>query len=480
MFNKDFYPTPPQVARILLSDLYKHHFSGRAILEPSAGKGDLVKAIEEHFGKNRRYDLYMMENDIELCNFLHSLETSAKLIGNDFLNDECYYKPYLIIMNPPFSNGDEHLLRAWELVANEGVIRCVLNAQTYDNPYSEKRKLLKSIIDTNGAIIARGHWFTAAQRQTNVECIVVELIKPKQVEDYDLDFSALKGDNLKELLDDSSNELAIQDNLGNKEYYYKKAIESFEESMKHLQRCNAMMAGCIKDSHLKVDISQYLSKGQDGYNEFVKEFNKNSWNSLLGETDFTKHLTEKSKEKFLQNYSKQSVLMFTKENMTALLSIFRDNAATILDSCILEVFDLLTKYYKENRTHIEGWKTNDVYKVNQKVILPIQLSWYDVEYTSRHKLDDIDRALCYLTGKKLDEITTLCKTVQELYKNKQSGVCADTTFFKIKYFKKGTLHLQFKDVLLWEYFNCCASSLRGYPLPEETTVKNRFNTQKLF
>ena len=42
MYNASFYPTPPEVAEKMLAKAGK--LSGRSILEPSAGKGDLADA----------------------------------------------------------------------------------------------------------------------------------------------------------------------------------------------------------------------------------------------------------------------------------------------------------------------------------------------------------------------------------------------------------------------------------------------------
>ena len=51
------------------------------------------------------------------------------------------YKHYdLIIMNPPFDNGDKHLLKAIDLQKNGGAIICLLNAETLKNPYSKYKK----------------------------------------------------------------------------------------------------------------------------------------------------------------------------------------------------------------------------------------------------------------------------------------------------------------------------------------------------
>jgi len=96
MFNKDFYPTPSSVFYMLVEGINAYSLNGNSILEPSAGKGDLVKQIERYVSSIRNISIYMMENDLELRNILLGLETTATFIGSDFLEDDCYYKPDLI------------------------------------------------------------------------------------------------------------------------------------------------------------------------------------------------------------------------------------------------------------------------------------------------------------------------------------------------------------------------------------------------
>ena len=43
-------------------------------------------------------------------------------------------------MNPPFSNGDKHLLKALEMQENSGEVIAIVNAETIRNPFSNRRK----------------------------------------------------------------------------------------------------------------------------------------------------------------------------------------------------------------------------------------------------------------------------------------------------------------------------------------------------
>lgn len=107
-----------------------------------------------------------------------------------------------------------------------------------------------------------------------------------------------------------------------------------------------------------------------------------------------------------------------------------------MEQAVNEAFDHMTKYHETNRVHIEGWKTNDFWKVNKKVIFPygFEYSLSDkprIAYKSINILDDIDKAMCFLSGKNFENIKTIVNTVQSSTDN----LCY-SEFFKIRYFIK--------------------------------------------
>ena len=44
-------------------------------------------------------------------------------------------------------------------------------------------------------------------------------------------------------------------------------------------------------------------------------------------------------------------------------------------------------------------------------------------------------------------------------------------FFKIRGFKKGTMHFTFRDEKLWYQFNTAVAKIKGWQLPAETDTK---------
>lgn len=123
------------------------------ILEPSAGKGDLLNVIKERISswhRTPKNKLYAIEQNHELKAILR--DKGFRVVGSDFLQYRPEVQLDLIVMNPPFSNADEHILHAWNIL-EEGEIVALCNRETIDNPHSERRKLLERVIYDNSGTV---------------------------------------------------------------------------------------------------------------------------------------------------------------------------------------------------------------------------------------------------------------------------------------------------------------------------------------
>jgi hypothetical protein len=88
---------------------------------------------------------------------------------------------------------------------------------------------------------------------------------------------------------------------------------------------------------------------------------------------------------------------------------------------------------------------------------------YD-SYNGR-KINDLTKVLCNLTG-------TNYNTIGDVYSFKQgeqivSNIWYDWGFFEIKAFKKGTMHLKFKNDKDWYLLNQAYGKLKGFTLKEK-------------
>ena len=149
----EFYQTPKSICGQMIGCV--NWAKVKTILEPSAGKGDLCEAVKM-FKHERRYDertdIDCIEIDMNLRFVLKG--KGFRVVHDNFLSYATNKQYDLIIMNPPFSNGDEHLVRAVEMQEGTGgQIVCLLNAETLLNPFLNLRKVLLKKIKEHKAVV---------------------------------------------------------------------------------------------------------------------------------------------------------------------------------------------------------------------------------------------------------------------------------------------------------------------------------------
>lgn len=498
MFNKEFYPTPKEVIRQMLKGV---DLKGKCILEPSAGKGDILDYITNDYnGKDA--NVYAIEQEPDLKAILH--EKKYRVIGDDFLSYSGSYYFDLIVMNPPFSNGVDHLLKAWEIL-QDGQIICLLNSETIANQFSEKRQLLGRIIEEYGSSEDIGAVFMDAERSTRVNCSIVRLTKVAA--EIPLDFNFESTQNKKHSFDFDENLLqnpiATRDIIGNMEKQYSDLQGAYVEYLKSVKRLYYYATDLVDRSHIDIkkmgdDCMSRKGNNRESFNNFLDATKQQIWASVISRTNIDKYMTASVKENFQKFSEQQGYMDFNKENVASLVSLVFGNRHNIMKQAITDVFTNFTKYYDENRCHVEGWKTNDKYKVNRKIILPYYIKFDDdwakkgwggrfsLNYSYREKLLDVDRVLCYITGENFDElrgdkensngihsdgtITGALSRKFDIIGKINSGDQIDNTteskFFNIKFFRKGTLHIEFKDAWVWQEFNMQACDGLNW-LPEQ-------------
>lgn len=97
IFNQDFYPTPRNVI-----DLMELNVKGKTILEPSAGKGNIIDYVLEYGAK----EVYFCEinNDLSaICEKKNATKIKSNFLevtAEEIVGVDC------IIMNPPFQNSE--------------------------------------------------------------------------------------------------------------------------------------------------------------------------------------------------------------------------------------------------------------------------------------------------------------------------------------------------------------------------------------
>ena len=507
MFDFEFYPTPEKVIEMMISPFVHENKYGEKIfnteyeiLEPSAGKGDILDYIINHF-YNYNYRSYFINHIscIEIDPNLQAIlrEKGYRLIGCDFLNWEPKKSFNLILMNPPFSNGCTHLLHAWNIL-DDGDIVCLLNEETIKNPYTEERKVLNRIIeDNNGKVEFIGNCFHDAEIKTDVNVAIVRLHKNGKGSKFDFNFenkSHEKKSDFENIMEEE-NPIARKDLIGNLVLSFEQAREQFinvEKEVVKLARILSNNGGCdFLESCLKPLFSINNNTNSDlirfnvinSYNNFSDIIRDYFWNYVFTNTKVSELMTSRVKKEFDTFCKTHKELDFTKENIENLFLTLLSSKNDIMSATIEDCFDLLTKYHKENRVYQEGWKTNDAFMINKKFILPDIVRYRDYclsnyYYNYDRDIHDIDVVMAYLDNKSVENTKTIEISISEACNDGKTY--AESDYFKLRWYKKGTCHFEFKYEWMYLKLNVIATDKKNW-IPGELKKKyeNKINNLRI-
>lgn len=463
IFDPELFPTPPEVISRMLQGLT---LQGVTVLEPSAGKGNLVKAMQEQGAQviacERHEDLRKI------------LQTFCQVIGQDFLQVTSDQVSHVsaIVMNPPFSNADRHILHAFDIAPPGCHVRALCNLQTVEHAYTQTRQQLATLINEHGSYQDLGEAFAQAERQTGVKVALIELQKPGQ--NYEQEFA---GFTMEDEPEEQANAVIGYNFIRDLVNRYIGSIKIYDKQLETAAQLNELQAGYFPVSGQELAISVTRGGIPVKRNEFKKAMQKAGWKTIFERLDMGKIATRGLREDINKFIETQQNIPFTMANIYKMLEIVIGTTGARMDKALLEVFDKVTKHHHENRHNVEGWQTNSHYLLNRRFILPniVEPSWGGGMSGNYHgweeAVDDLQKALCYLsatdyaTCRRLNEF--LRKPDQESDQPAQFGAWYDWGFFKIKGHKKGTMHFEFLDAELWAKFNRKIAELKGYPLPEK-------------
>lgn len=87
--------------------------------------------------------------------------------------------------------------------------------------------------------------------------------------------------------------------------------------------------------------------------------------------------------------------------------------------------------------------------------------WIGIKYSKKTSLDDIDKAICRTEGMSFENIITIKDSIEDAIK--QGKDLCESTFFKpIRFYKKGTVHLYWKDNKVRERFNMAVAKTKKW------------------
>lgn len=469
--NADFYPTPEEVISIMMLG---ENILGKTILEPSAGSGNIVKWLKA----NGAGEVIACEKDTHLQKLLAG---ECQLLASDFLTvtSEQISHVDFIVMNPPFSEGVKHIKHAFEIAPAGCTIIALCNTSNIENRYSIERAELHELIELYGCSENLGSVFDDAERTTSVSVSLVKLYKEGSGEN---EFANYIFSNEEDVLDNNNTEGLVQYNVvRDMVNRYTSAVKLFDETMEATQKINDIAK--FSDDRYNYMPIRFGTIGERGQavnitrQQYKKQLQKYYWRIIFNKLNMEKHATMGLREQINKFIETQVNVPFTMHNVYQVLNMVIQTTGQRMEKALLEAFDMICSFSAENSTAGEKWKTNANYMINRKFIVP-NIVDYDPRYSSlygymrvhyggnEYKIEDVVKALCYITGTNYDSIQGLYRFVHD--RKLSYGTWYEWSFFRIKGFKKGTMHFEFKDDEVWMRFNQAVAKHRGWVLPKKS------------
>ena len=427
--RRSFYPTPPALAEKMLAGIDLRYVS--TILEPSAGTGNLIRAVaEKALAQYGRYESYNVTIDaVELDPHLRSIlkyewcgekreelvekgrpytnrsyndekltesekaylkqidseiavlkAVRVNVVHDDFFTFRTWKAYNLILMNPPFESGALHLSRAIKIAErNGGKIVCLLNAETIRNPYSLSRKLLaKRLEELDAEIEYVNDAFLDAERQTDVEVAIVRVEVP--VPQYESEFYSRmrKREEQRVEADPELRELVSRDYLQAAVQSYNVAVDAVVALYHEWQGQIPRIRRDLDSGDPIVALAIYNGYQYEDFtmNGFLRSICMSYWKKLLSNEKFTGRLTSDLRQRYQKEVDRMADFEFSMFNIQ---QIYLDMSAAMcsgIEKAVLDLFDEMTVKYahwsdcKTTVHYYSGWRTNQAHKIGKKVILP--------------------------------------------------------------------------------------------------------------
>lgn len=499
MDSYQFYPTPLVLARRAWALFQRREVS--RLLEPSAGKGDL---LAPHCPANgmRGYEAPRFRWDAIELNLEHHArlrELGAKIVGHDFLTHTSCAMYSHIIMNPPFAQGAAHVLHAWRTLF-DGEIVAILNAETLRNPHTVERKHLLALVGQHGSVEYIPDAFAGedAERKTPVEIALVYL---RKVGDSGRVIGDILGDLRKEAQERAPEVFQPPNELMLPSSFVEATVLNFEAAVRAARE--AAIAR-VRANHYASRLGQTLEMLQQAERApeqpekaaerardlFATEYDdlKNAaWASIIRSTQVTSRLSSAAQKRAEAEFENIRMLEFSLANVQGFLAGLAASAGAIQLDMVCDVFDSVARHHSDNTVFYRGWKSNDRHRVGLRIrhtrfIIPGHIAddWRTRgDWQTLRFLSDFDKVFAMLDGKvapavSLESLFENPTTYQQLV----GGARLSSDYFDVRYYRKrGTIHFFPRNMEVVDRLNRTVGRHRQWLPPEASGAPADFYTQ---
>lgn len=514
--NDQFYPTPPELAVKMLEGLDVDFVS--SVLEPSAGKGDLVRAIVDKKLMRNRYGGNKLDVDCceidpylrQILRYNFSVErlqevdpsgtgryipeaeiirhTDLHIVHDDFLTYRSGKEYDLILMNPPFADGDKHLLKALDMQKDGGLVICLLNAETLHNPCTQNRQLLaKRLKELNADVRFVEDAFSSAERSARVDVAIIRVHIPMVKHESTIWERMKKAQEQEEHIPDPElKALVAGDYIDQAIQLYNTEVSACLELIREYRALVPYMQPSLSPNANKYASGILVLKvaGDSQYdglsqNRYIRAVRAKYWKALFNNEKFIGRLTSQLRERYQKTVDRMADYEFSGYNIRQVLVEMNAEMNQGVEDAIMSLFEKLTvehSWFPEcsnNRHYYNGWATNKAHKIGKKCIVPEDMfhdTWgYGKDYLEVHKayavLSDLEKSFDYLGGETPEgyDLNSRLKAAAEIGQTRN----IELKYFAIDIYKKGTTHIKFypESMPLVERLNIYASQKKGWLPP---------------
>ena len=230
-----------------------------------------------------------------------------------------------------------------------------------------------------------------------------------------------------------------------------------------------------------------LSRGSTpSINEYLRLVRTKYWEALFSNKEFVGKLTSNLREEYMKKVSAMADFDFTLFNIQQIAEQMNAEMGKGIQETIVALFDKLTQehsWYPEcakNIHYYNGWKTNKVHKINSKVIIPTygmfsSYSWHKDTfevYQAECTISDIEKVFDYLDGNETASVDLHGVLLRACEAGQTRNI--PCKYFDVTLYKKGTMHIKFRNQALVDRFNiyCCRKKNWRPPSYGKTAYKD--------
>lgn len=182
------FDTPDEIAELMLDELRLQGQECLTFLEPSAGTGQLIRAVSRACDGRRMQNAELTAVELDKARAIalrkdmtgSEYQVCKRVLCEDFLllNSTGIGRVDRVIMNPPFTRSQDidHVMRARNFLKPGGILVAIMSPG-FTFREDNKAKLFRNIVEHNGSYVPLpdGAFKTSG---TNVRTVMVTLRKP--------------------------------------------------------------------------------------------------------------------------------------------------------------------------------------------------------------------------------------------------------------------------------------------------------------